>query len=96
MAKIKPIKPFKNLEEEANFWDTHDVSKIFSDSKVPLSKLLTLRSKKEVVMTIRVQKFVKDRIEGLARMKGINPATLSRMWLIEKLTELENSKKPTV
>ncbi|EKE05739.1 MAG: hypothetical protein ACD_19C00182G0067 [uncultured bacterium] len=82
---IKPIKPFKNLEEEANFWDTHDTSEIFKNPKVSMSDLLELEPKKDVVMTVRVQKVVKDRIEKMARIKGVNSTTLSRMWLIERL-----------
>lgn len=89
MAKIKPIKPFKNLEEEANFWDTHDVSEILDNPKTSLSELLSLEPKKEVVMTLRVQKVVKDKIDKLAKTKGLNPTTLSRMWLVERLTKEE-------
>lgn len=89
MTKIKPINPFKSLEEEADFWDTHDVSKIFKNPKVPLSELLSLEPKKEVVITLRVQKVVKDKIDKAAKTRGINPATLSRMWLVERLTKEE-------
>ena len=90
MIKTKPIRPFKTLEEEADFWDTHDVSKIFKNPRTPLSELLSLEPKKEVVITLRVQKVVKDKIDRAAKTRGINPATLSRMWLIEKLVESEN------
>lgn len=93
MKRPKPIKPFKTLEEEANFWDTHDTSKLFKNPKTPLSELLSLKPEKDVVMTIRVQKVVKDKIEELAQNKGINSTTLSRMWLIEKLSEEENTVK---
>lgn len=93
MTKIKPIKPFKSLEEEANFWDTHDVSKAFKDSKVSMSDLLELEPKKDVVMTVRVQKVVKDKIEKIARTKGINSTTLSRMWLIERLIKEDSNKQ---
>ncbi len=89
MKRPKPIKPFRTLEDEANFWDTHDVSKIFKNPKVPLSELLSLEPKKEVVITLRVQKVVKDKIDKAAKLKGINPATLSRMWLVERLTKEE-------
>jgi len=92
MKKIKPIKSFKNIEEEANFWDTHDTSKIFKNPKVSLSDLLELEPKKEVVMTIRVQKFVKERIEKLARIKGVNSTTLSRMWLVDRLMKEDNNR----
>lgn len=89
--KIKPIKPFKSLEEEANFWDTHDTSEIFANSKVSISDLLELEPKKDVVMTVRVQKSVKEKIEKIARIKGVNSTTLSRMWLIERLIKEDNS-----
>ncbi|MEK7061069.1 MAG: CopG family antitoxin [Patescibacteria group bacterium] len=89
MTKIKPIKPFKTLEEEANFWDTHDVSRIFKNPKTSLSELLSLEPKKEMVITLRVQKIVKDKIDKAAKIKGINSATLSRMWLVERLTKEE-------
>ena len=48
MKKIKPIKPFKNLEDEANFWDTHDTSEIFKNPKVSLSKLTKLKIKDNI------------------------------------------------
>jgi len=44
MKKIKPIKPFKTLEKEAEFWDTHDTSEIFKNSKVLISKLPKLKT----------------------------------------------------
>jgi len=89
---IKPIKPFKTLEEEAEFWDTHDTSEIFKNPKVSISDLLELKPKKDVVMTVRVQKVVKDKIEKMARMKGVNSTTLSRMWLIERLMKEDTGK----
>lgn len=85
MKRPKPIKPFKTLDEEANFWDTHDLSKIIKNPKTPLSELLSLEPKKDVVMTVRVQKAVKEKIENIARIKGVNSTTLSRMWLIDRL-----------
>ena len=87
--RVKPIKPFKMLGEEADFWDTHDLSGALRNPKTPLSKLLSLEPKKEVIMTLRIQKVVKKRIDSLAKAKGLNPATLSRMWLIEKLKDAE-------
>ena len=88
LNNMKPIKPFKNLEEEANFWDTHDTSMLFKNPKTPLSVLPRIESEKEEILTIRIQKSVKERIKKIAQEKGINPATLSRMWLIEKLRQV--------
>lgn len=39
MKKPKPIKPFKTLEEEAKFWDTHDTSELFKRPKAQLNSL---------------------------------------------------------
>ena len=86
---IKPIKPFKTIEEEAKFWDTHDITKLMKNPNTPLSKLLPLDQEKQEVMTLRLQKSVKGKIDKIARTKGINPSTLSRMWLIEKIQEYE-------
>lgn len=78
----KPIPPFKTLDEEAEFWDTHDVSDL---GKVPLMNLPLLEIEKEEMLTIRIQKSIKKRLASVARAKGINLGTLTRMWLIEKL-----------
>lgn len=83
-AKVKPIKPFKTLEEEANFWDTHDLSMLFDNPKTPLSKLPLLEPEKKATLIIRLQESLKDRINKIARFKGINVSTLARMWLAEK------------
>lgn len=87
MYKPKPIPPFKTLEEEANFWDTHDTSPLMAGKKVALKDLEPLEKEKKAVLIIRIQKSVKKKIERVAKNKGINPATLSRMWLIEKLNQ---------
>jgi len=81
----KPIPPFKTLEEEANFWDTHDLSLIFKNPKTSLSKLPLLEKEKTDTLVVRLQKKLKDRLERVARSKGLNISTLARMWLVEKL-----------
>lgn len=84
----RPISPFKTLDEEAEFWDTHDTSALFKDPKTPLSALPLLESEKEEVMTVRLQRSVKRRLEQVARKMGLSASTLSRMWLIEKLSRI--------
>jgi len=86
-VNIKPIKPFKNLEEEANFWDNHDLSPLIENPNISLSKLEPLETEKEAVITVRLQKSIKEKIEKIAQIKGINAGTLSRMWLIEKVRQ---------
>lgn len=82
----KPIKPFKTLEDEADFWDTHDLSLLFDNPQTPLSKLPFLEQEKEAVLMIRLQKTLKDKMSKIARLKGINISTLARMCLAEKFS----------
>ena len=93
--KIKPLHPFKTLNEEAKFWDTHDTSSLFKDSRTHLSKLPKIEPAKDFVkdeiLTIRVQSLVKEKIKEIARIKGLNPTTLARMWLMEKLSGLSRN-----
>lgn len=90
MNKPKPIKPFKTLEEEARFWDTHDVSGLLHNPRISLHKLSPIEAEKHEVITVRLQKSVKEKLAKIARMKGINFSTLSRMWIIEKLQDFES------
>ncbi len=85
MKRPNPIPPFKTLEEEAEFWDTHDTSLLFKKPNISLNKLPLLEKEKEEALTVRLQKSVKQKLEKIARQKGIGPTTLARMWLIEKL-----------
>ncbi|MBI3559865.1 hypothetical protein HY087_01925 [Candidatus Gottesmanbacteria bacterium] len=85
MNRPKPIKPFKTLDEEAKFWDTHDTSPLFGNSNFPLEKLPLIEPEKEEVLSVRVQRSVKDRLTWLARARGIGPTTLARMWILERL-----------
>ncbi len=84
----KPIPPFKTLDEEAEFWDTHDWSPMFKNPDTPLSELPLLETEKEDSLTVRLQKSVKAKLTRVARAKGISAGTLSRMWLIEKLAQV--------
>lgn len=59
--------------------------------KVALEDPGLIEKEKKEVLVIRVQKSVKKRIEKIAKAKGINPTTLSRMWLIEKLGQMTSS-----
>jgi len=78
---IKPIKPFKTLEEEANFWDTHSaVDEINEGTLVGFHQ-----AKKSDTITIRIDKKNLQRLRENAFQKGIGPTTLARMWLLEKL-----------
>ena len=81
---ISPIPPFKTLEEEANYWDTHSIVDDIDDGalvgfhQANKSRTLTIRFSNKVLQSLREQAF----------KLGIGPTTLARMWLMEKLSHL--------
>lgn len=78
---MKPIKPFKSLEEEATFWDTHDaLDALGKDIKVGVHRAL-----KSNTLTIRFESDDIQKLRGEASHLGIGPTTLARMWIREKL-----------
>lgn len=82
----KPIPPFKTLDEEADFWDTHDWSPVFKNKNTPLSELPLLEREKEETLMLRLQKSLKTKLTRVARSKGLDVSALTRMWLAEKLS----------
>ena len=86
--KISKIPKFKNLEEEAKFWDTHSFTD-FEDELEEVDLMFDLEKEKTNTLVVRVQKKFKESLEKIAMKKGLNVSTLARMWLIEKL----NSQK---
>lgn len=81
---VAPIPKFKNYEEEAAFWDTHDLADYwdqFKPIKVRFAKNLSQG------MTIRLDLDTTIKLRSEAAKKGIGPTTLVRMWVIERLQE---------
>lgn len=78
---IKPIKPFKTLEEEANFWDTHSALDEINDGTL----VGFHRANKTNTLTIRFAQSDIQRLREKAFHQGIGPSTLVRMWVREKL-----------
>ncbi|OGM27140.1 hypothetical protein A3D00_05510 [Candidatus Woesebacteria bacterium RIFCSPHIGHO2_02_FULL_38_9] len=90
-VKAKKIPKFKSYEEEANFWDTHDVTNYFSDAK-DVNLNFKLEKSKEDVLTVRLQPSLKLRLTRIADEMGTGASTLARMWLVEKLRLLDKSQ----
>ncbi len=85
--KKNKIPKFKNYVEEANFWDTHDVTDYLDEMKFTDVEFVP-RQKKEETVTIRIESKLKNKMENVARNSGVNLSTLARMWLIEKLRQI--------
>jgi len=79
------IPVFKSLEEEAIFWDTHSFVD-FEDELEDVDIIVELQKPAEETLILRVQKSLKDKLLKAAKRQGISVSSLSRMWLLERLS----------
>lgn len=94
MTMLKKIPKFKNIADEADFWDTHDVTDYLSEMK-EVKVTFDPSALKEEILTIRIQPSLKRRLEKTAKNYGVNLSTLARIWLIDKIREAKDSKFST-
>jgi predicted DNA binding CopG/RHH family protein len=78
------IPDFKNRQEMAEWFDTHDIAD-YQDEFKTIEARFELEQPRDENIVIRVQKPVKDRLDKIARSKGLNLSSLARMWIMEKL-----------
>ncbi|MDO8570601.1 MAG: CopG family antitoxin [Candidatus Daviesbacteria bacterium] len=87
MKKRKKFKSkipnFKTYEEEANFWDTHDITS-FEDETEEVEIIFALEKPKEETLVLRLQEDTKKKLIKIAKSKGISVSSLARLWLTEK------------
>lgn len=82
--KVNKIPKFKTYKEEAKFWDAHNITD-FEDETKDVEILFELDKPRDETLIIRLQKDFKEKLEKVARSRGLNISTLARMWLMEKL-----------
>lgn len=82
--KKSRIPDFKTYKEEAHFWDTHSIVD-FEDETEDVEIIFDLSKPRDETLVVRLQKDLKNRLEKIARNRGLNISTLARMWLLEKL-----------
>jgi predicted DNA binding CopG/RHH family protein len=85
------IPKFANREEEATFWDTHDISDYWDELKPTKLKVAKNLSKG---ITIRLDEETLENLRQQAHRKGIGPTTLARMWILERLQGTSSPHPP--
>jgi predicted DNA binding CopG/RHH family protein len=84
------IPEFASREEEAEWWDTHDITDYldeFKPVKVRFGKNLSEG------ITIRLDKETLAELRRRAHEQGIGPTTLARMWILERLRSRSQDKQ---
>lgn len=79
----KSIPEFKSREEEAKFFDTHDMTDYQNEFKTVRARFADNLSKG---ITIRLDPKTLSELRSHAKKKGIGPTTLARMWVLEHLS----------
>ena len=82
--KQKTIPEFKNREEEAQWFETHDMADYQHEFKTVKAKFAKNLSEG---ITIRFDEPTLTKIREIAHEKGIGPTTLARMWILENLKQ---------
>ena len=81
MAKV-PV--FSSEQEEAEFWDTHDSTDFFEDTKEVNKRLSGPRPRKTLI-SLRLDQETIDGLKALASEQGLGYQTLLRTWVRERL-----------
>lgn len=93
-ARPSRIPDFKSREEEAEFWDTHDVTDFLDESwpvEIEVSQALRdrveARSRRvtESGLIVPLKPEVRDELSRRADERGVGPAALARLWIEERL-----------
>lgn len=78
------IPAFGAIEEEAAFWDTHDVTDYLDESRPAERRVGSDLAEK---LTLRLERADREALARQARTKGVGRSTLARMWLNERLRQ---------
>lgn len=86
MAKGKSsISKAKSYKEIGEFWDTHDLSDYWDQGS---EAVFDVDIESEVIY-YALEKSLSEKIQRVARKKGVTADTLLNLWIQEKLQELQ-------
>jgi len=92
MKNLKPIPKFKNLDEEADFWNTHDSTEYVDWSKAGKTVFPNLKTSTESI-SLRLPSPLLARIKGLANEKDIPYQSLMKIFLSEQVDKERKTVK---
>lgn len=87
MTKSK-VPEFASVKEEAEFWDTHDVTDYLGELEIMSGAYRPREGETKTIMTIRIAPSLKEQVEKVADSYDISTSSLVRMWIVDKLRSL--------
>ena len=82
------IPEFSSIEEEAEFWDTHDFTD-FEDEFKPVR--LWVAEDLGHIISIPLDSKASRALSAIAKERGVDSITLARDWILERLKETQPS-----
>ena len=92
MKKLKPIPKFRNTQEWADFWMTHDTTEYVDWSKAEKAIFPNLKPTTESI-SLRLPSFLLTRIKQLANEKDVPYQSLMKVFLSERVKRELSEKK---
>ena len=87
MKKLKHIPKFKNEDEEAEFWATHDSTDYFDISRAIINPSFSNLMPSTKTITIRVPESLLASLKMIANKKDVPYQSLVKIFLDEKVKE---------
>lgn len=87
MKKLKSIPIFKNENEEAKFWSTHDSTDYIDWSKAKVNPTFSNLKPSTKTITMRVSESMLSALKMLANKKDVPYQSLAKILLDEKIRE---------
>lgn len=86
MPKSRRIPEFKSYEEMGEFWDTHSLADYW-DQTEPAEFEISEQARRRYM--VRIDREVLNRVQRLARIRGVSTESLVNLLLEQRLGELE-------
>ena len=86
MKNLKSIPKFKNIKQEAEFWDTHDSTDYIDWSKAQNTIFPNLKPSTESI-SIRLPSSLLANIKTLANKKDVPYQSLMKIFLSERINQ---------
>lgn len=87
MKKLKIVPKFKNENQEAEFWATHDFTDYFDIRNAVLNPVFPNLKFSTKTITIRVTESLLSSLKAIANKKDVPYQSLVKMFLDEKVKE---------
>ena len=84
----EPIPEFASREDEAEFWDTHDLTEFEDELEVVNDvRFVVMRGEPKKPLTVGLPEDTLRTLTEQAHEQGVGASTLVRMWILEHMRE---------